>query len=140
MGEVETKLRKSWGKLKKKSGNSPKIWYFSRKSDFFPKISIFSLSKITQVMSPYHSDQMSQRSQMALVALCMSKVKVPWVTRSPIELFWTAKNILCSPSPYRNELYRMWYHGIDHDDFQSNGMFFLGHYWGSLAEPKVQFF
>ena len=43
------------------------------------------------------------RSQVSGVALCMSKVKVPWVsqwvsqsvsewvTRSPIELFWTAK-------------------------------------------------
>ena len=46
-------------------------------------------------MSPHHSDQMSQRSQVSRVALCMSKVKVPLVsesvTRSPIELFWTAK-------------------------------------------------
>ena len=54
------------------------------------------------VRSPHHSDQMSQRSQVSRVALCMSKVKVPWVsewvsewvTRSPIELFWTAKNIM----------------------------------------------
>ena len=53
-----------------------------------------------QVMSPHHSDQMSQRSQVSRVALCMSKVKVlsvsqsvsQSVTRSPIELFWTAKN------------------------------------------------
>ena len=29
-----------------------------------------------QVMSPHHSDQMSQRSQVSRVALCMSKVKV----------------------------------------------------------------
>ena len=55
---------------------------------------------LDQVMSPCHSDQMSQRSQVSRVALCMSKVKVAsvsesvseWVTRSPIELFWTAKN------------------------------------------------
>ena len=48
-------------------------------------------------MSPHHSDQMSQRSQVSRVALCMSKVKVlsvsESVTRSPIELFWTAKNV-----------------------------------------------
>ena len=47
-------------------------------------------------MSPHHSDQMSQRSQVSRVALCMSKVKVlsvsESVTRSPIELFWTANN------------------------------------------------
>ena len=51
---------------------------------------------IGQVMSPHHSDQMSQGSQVSWVALCMSISKVPWVsesvTRSPIELFWTAKN------------------------------------------------
>ena len=48
-------------------------------------------------MSSHHSDQMSQWSQVSRIALCMSKVKVSesvsqWVTRSPIELFWTAKN------------------------------------------------
>ena len=41
---------------------------------------------------------MSQRSQVSRVALCMLKVKVLWVsqsvTRSPIELFWTAKHII----------------------------------------------
>ena len=51
-------------------------------------------------MFPHHSDQMSQRSQVSRIALCMAKVKVTqlvsewvtdWVTRSPIELFWTAK-------------------------------------------------
>ena len=35
-----------------------------------------SLSFYGQVMSPHHSDQMSQRSQVSRVALCMSKVKV----------------------------------------------------------------
>ena len=46
---------------------------------------------------PHNSDQMSQRSQVSSVALFMSQVKVPGVsysvkmTRSPIELFWTAK-------------------------------------------------
>ena len=35
---------------------------------------------------------MSQRSQVSSIALCMAKVKVSeLVTRSPIELFWTAK-------------------------------------------------
>ena len=38
------------------------------------------LRKSWQVMSPHYSDQMSQRSQMSLVALCMSKVKVLWVS------------------------------------------------------------
>ena len=57
-------------------------------------------------MFSHHSDQMSQRSQVSRVALCMSKVKVPFnsqwvsewvsesVTRSPIELFWTAKKVV----------------------------------------------
>ena len=35
-----------------------------------------SLSFFGQVMSPHHSDQMSQRSEVSRVALCMSKVKV----------------------------------------------------------------
>ena len=30
----------------------------------------------TRVMSPHHSDQMSQWSQVSRIALCMSKVKV----------------------------------------------------------------
>ena len=53
--------------------------------------------QISQVMSPHHSDQMSQRSQVSRVALFLSSSKVlsqwlnQWVTRSPIELFWTAK-------------------------------------------------
>ena len=47
-------------------------------------------------MSPHRSDQMSQWSQVSRIALCMAKVKVTesvseLVTRSPIELFWTAK-------------------------------------------------
>ena len=51
-------------------------------------------------MSPHHTDQMSQWSQVSRMALCMAKVKVSdlvselvseLVTRSPIELFWTAK-------------------------------------------------
>ena len=33
-----------------------------------------------QVMSPHHSDQMSQRSQVSGVALCITKVKVPSVS------------------------------------------------------------
>ena len=48
-----------------------------------------------KVMSPHCTDQMSQWSQVSRITLCMSKVKVlwltEWVTRSPIELFWTAK-------------------------------------------------
>ena len=50
-------------------------------------------------MSPHNSDQMSQWLQVSWITLCMAKVKVivsewvsQWVTRSPIELFWTAKN------------------------------------------------
>ena len=35
---------------------------------------------VGQVLSPRHFDQMSQRSQVSGVALCMSKVKVPWVS------------------------------------------------------------
>ena len=54
-----------------------------------------------QVIFPHHSDQMSQRSQVSWVALWMSISKVLWVsqsvselvTRSPFELFWTAKKI-----------------------------------------------
>ena len=46
-------------------------------------------------MFSHHSDQMSQRSQVSWVALFMSIIKVlsQSVTRSPIELFWTAKNM-----------------------------------------------
>jgi len=59
-----------------------------------------SLSFFGHFMSLHHSNQMSQRSQVSWVALCISISKVPWVsdsvsewvTRSPIELFWTAKN------------------------------------------------
>ena len=41
---------------------------------------------------------MSQWSQVSRIALCMAKVKVSQsvsqlVTRSPIELLWTAKNV-----------------------------------------------
>ena len=58
-----------------------------------------SLSFFGQVICPHHSDQMSERSQVSRVALCISISKVPSasqsvsqsVTRSPIELFWTAK-------------------------------------------------
>ena len=43
---------------------------------------------------------MSQRSQVSRIALCMAKVKVSQlvsqlVTRSPIELLWTAKTPVC---------------------------------------------
>ena len=54
-----------------------------------------SLSFFGQVMYPHHFDQMSQRSPVSRVALCISKVKgtvSQWVTRLPNELFWTAKN------------------------------------------------
>merc|ERR1711989_177494 len=72
-------------KFKKSSQKVPK--FFLKKSKKFQKS-----SKKVQVMSPHHSDQMSQRSQVSKVALCMSKVKVAsasqLVTRSPIELFW----------------------------------------------------
>ena len=36
---------------------------------------------VGHVMSSHHSEQMSQRSQVSRVALCMSKVKVPSVTQ-----------------------------------------------------------
>ena len=36
-------------------------------------------------MSPHHSDQISQRSQVSRVALCMSKIKVLWVSQSVSE-------------------------------------------------------
>ena len=46
-------------------------------------------------MSPHHSDQMSQRSQVSRVALFLSSSKVLSESvsgsRSPIELFWRAK-------------------------------------------------
>ena len=51
---------------------------------------------VGQVMFPHHCDQMFERLQVSRVALCMSKSKghsvSEWVTRSPIELFWTAKH------------------------------------------------
>ena len=72
-------------KIFQKSENLPNIWKSSKNRKIFQNL----------------SDQMSQRSQVSRVALCMSKVKVSesvsqwvseWVTRSPIELLWTAKN------------------------------------------------
>ena len=82
-----------------KSENLPKIWKSSKNLKIFQKSE--NSQKILKFMSPHHSDQMSQRSQVSWVALCMSKVKVPSVsqfvsesvTRSPIELLWTAKNL-----------------------------------------------
>ena len=44
-------------------------------------------------MSPYFSDQMFQRSQVSRVALCMSKVKVPWVSESVSE--WQGHLLSC---------------------------------------------
>ena len=49
-------------------------------------------------MSPHHSDQMSGRSEVNWIVFCMTFSKVlsqsvsESVTRSPIELLWTAKN------------------------------------------------
>ena len=47
-------------------------------------------------MSSHHSDQISQRSQVSRVDLCVHHSPLThllrWVTRSPIELLWTAKN------------------------------------------------
>ena len=102
--KVPKKLQKSSKKVQKKLQKSSKKVQkkFKKFSKKFQKSS--KLSKNCQVMSPHHSDQMSQRSLISSlesrVALCMSKVKVPSVsesvsqsvTRSPIELFWTAKN------------------------------------------------
>ena len=72
---------------------------------------MYNVFRTTPVF-PHHSDQFSQRSHVSWVALsnvkiewslthCMSKSKgysltslhslTQWVTRSPIELFWTAK-------------------------------------------------
>ena len=52
--------------------------------------------KKSQVMSSHHSDQISQRSQVSRVDLCVHHSPLThllrWVTRSPIELLWTAKN------------------------------------------------
>ena len=49
---------------------------------------------VGQVMFPHHSDQMFQRSQVSRVALCMSKVKVLWVTESVRE--WQGHLLSCS--------------------------------------------
>ena len=46
------------------------------------------------VMSSHHSDQMSQRSQVSGVALCISKVKVPSVSQSVSE--WQGHLLSCS--------------------------------------------
>ena len=51
-------------------------------------------------MSPHHSDQMSGKSEVNWIVFCITNSKVlsqsvsQSVTRSPIELFWTAKNIV----------------------------------------------
>ena len=49
---------------------------------------------VGQVMSPHHSDQMSQRSQVSRVPLCMSKVKVPWVSEWVTQ--WQGHLMSCS--------------------------------------------
>ena len=53
-----------------------------------------------QGMFPHQSDQVSQRSQVSRVPLCMSKVKVPWVTDwlsqwqgHPLSCSWQLKTI-----------------------------------------------
>ena len=81
-------------KILQKSENLPKIWKSSKNLKIFQKSE--NLSKIWK-SSKNLSDQMSQWSQVSRIALCMAKVKVTQsvsqsVTRSPIELFWTAKN------------------------------------------------
>ena len=49
---------------------------------------------VCQVMFPHQSDQVSQRSHVFRVALCMSKVKVPWLTDSVSQ--WQGHLLSCS--------------------------------------------
>ena len=51
----------------------------------FKVLKVLKVFKVLKVMSPDQSDQMSQWYQVSRIALC--------IARSPIELFWTAKNI-----------------------------------------------
>ena len=71
--KVQQKLKKKFKKSFKKCLKKK----IKKSSERFQKK--FKVVKICQVMSPHHSDQMSQRSKVSRVALCMSKVKVPWV-------------------------------------------------------------
>ena len=53
---------------------------------------------VSQVMFPHHCDQISQMSLVSRVALNKRWVThsvSEWVTRSPFELFWTAKKMRC---------------------------------------------
>ena len=52
-----------------------KIFRFSKKIQIFRKFSDFG-KIFSHVMSPHHSDQMSQWSQVSRIALCMAKVNV----------------------------------------------------------------
>ena len=52
-----------------------KIFRFSKKNQIFRKFSDFG-KIFSHVMSPHHSDQMSQWSQVSRIALCMAKVNV----------------------------------------------------------------
>ena len=56
------------------------------------------VSIVTSVMSSHHSDQMSQRSQVSAVALCMSKVKVLGVSESVSQWVsqWQGHLLSCS--------------------------------------------
>ena len=58
------------------------------------------------VMSPHHSDQMSQRSQVSGAALCMSKVKVAWVSQSVSE--WQGHLLSCSGQLKINKMPLYW--------------------------------
>ena len=66
------------------------LFWTAKKIQILGKFSDFG-KIFSHVMSPHHSDQMSQWSQVSRIALCMAKVNVSQsvsesVTRSPIEL------------------------------------------------------
>ena len=83
--------------------NCPKLWKFSKlptkKIKIGKKMSKLSTKIICQVMSLHHPDQMSQGHKCLGSLFVCKNQKVTqrvsqWVTRSPIELFWTAKKVV----------------------------------------------
>ena len=67
-----------WGRFLFVKSKSPQFLTKFSKNPIFSTLLNYFFPTFFNVMSPQLSDQMFQRSQVSGVALCMSKVKVPW--------------------------------------------------------------
>ena len=93
-------------------------------------VKIVKNCQIGQVMFPHHSDQISQKSQVSRVTCCLSKQG----TRSPIELFWTAKNSKWpltqnAPTYIHSTFLRCFWAGVQQETLNS---------WQSSSPPRTQ--